>query len=72
MLTISLGVLNLFPIPALDGGRILFVLPELILRRRIPQEWENRINAAGMIALLLLMAYVNIMDFVKPAAVVLP
>jgi regulator of sigma E protease len=65
-------VLNLVPFPALDGGRILFVLPELVLRRRIPQEWENRINAAGMIALLALMAYVNIMDFVNPAVVDLP
>jgi len=72
ILTISLGVLNLFPFPALDGGRILFVLPELVLRRRVPSEWENRINAAGMIALLLLMAYVNIMDFVNPAVVDLP
>jgi regulator of sigma E protease len=72
ILTISLGVLNLFPFPALDGGRILFVLPELVLRRRVPPEWENRINAAGMIALLALMAYVNIMDFVNPAVVNLP
>jgi regulator of sigma E protease len=72
ILTISLGVLNLFPFPALDGGRILFVLPELILRRRIPAEWENRINAVGMALLLVLMIYVNVMDFVNPAIVVLP
>jgi regulator of sigma E protease len=72
ILTISLGVLNLFPFPALDGGRILFVLPELVLRRRIPPEWENRINAVGMALLLLLMVYVNVMDFVNPAIVDLP
>jgi regulator of sigma E protease len=72
ILTISLGVLNLFPFPALDGGRILFVLPELVLRRRIPTEWENRINAVGMALLLALMIYVNVMDFVNPANVVLP
>jgi regulator of sigma E protease len=72
ILTISLGVLNLFPFPALDGGRILFVLPELALRRRIPPEWENRVNAAGMIVLLALMAYVNIMDFIHPATLDLP
>lgn len=72
ILTISLGVLNLFPIPALDGGRILFVLPELFLRRRIPPEWENRINAVGMALLLALMVYVNVMDFVNPAIVELP
>lgn len=72
VLTISLGVLNLFPFPALDGGRILFVLPELILRRRIPPQWENGINAVGMALLLAFMVYVNVMDFVNPAIVTLP
>ncbi len=72
ILTISLGVLNLFPFPALDGGRIVFVLPELILRRRVPPEWENRIHAAGMALLLVFMLYVNVMDFVNPAVINLP
>jgi regulator of sigma E protease len=72
VLTISLGVLNLFPFPALDGGRIFFVLPELILRRRVPPEWENRINAVGMALLLAFMIYVNVMDFVNPAVITLP
>jgi len=72
ILAVSLGVLNLFPFPALDGGRILFVLPELILRRRIPASWENTINAAGMVVLLALMLYVNVMDFVNPAVVSIP
>jgi regulator of sigma E protease len=72
ILTISLGVLNLFPFPALDGGRILFVLPELLLRRRIPPEWENGINAVGMALLLAFMVYVNVMDFVNPAIITLP
>ena len=72
ILTISLGVLNLFPFPALDGGRILFIWPELILRRRIPPQWENGIHAAGMALLLLFMVYVNVMDFVNPAIVNLP
>ncbi|HET6846922.1 MAG TPA: M50 family metallopeptidase [Anaerolineales bacterium] len=72
ILSVSLGVLNLFPFPALDGGRILFVLPELILRRRVPASWENTINAAGMIVLLAFMVYVNVMDFINPAVVVLP
>jgi regulator of sigma E protease len=72
VLTISLGVLNLFPFPALDGGRIFFILPELLLRRRIPPEWENKINAVGMALLLAFMVYVNVMDFVNPAIVTLP
>ncbi len=72
VLTISLGVLNLFPFPALDGGRILFVLPEIFLRKRIPPEWENGINAVGMALLLAFMVYINVMDFVNPAIVTLP
>ena len=72
ILTISLGVLNLFPFPALDGGRIMFVLPELVLQRRVPPEWENGINAVGMALLLAFMVYVNVMDFVNPAIVTLP
>jgi regulator of sigma E protease len=65
-LTISIGLVNLFPFPALDGGRILFVLPELLTRRRVPARFENAIHAAGMIFLLLLMLYINVMDFVNP------
>ncbi|MEP6894686.1 MAG: M50 family metallopeptidase [Chloroflexota bacterium] len=69
-LSISLGVFNLFPIPALDGGRIIFVLPELITRRRVPAQFENIVHTLGMAVLLLLMIYINVMDFINP--VVLP
>jgi regulator of sigma E protease len=72
ILTVSLGVLNLFPFPALDGGRILFVLPELFLRRRVPPQFENVVNAVGMALLLAFMVYVNVMDFVSPAVINLP
>ncbi len=65
-LTISIGLFNLFPFPALDGGRIIFVIPEILFRRRVPQQFENAVHAAGMMLLLLLMLYVNIMDFVNP------
>jgi regulator of sigma E protease len=65
-LTISIGLINLFPFPALDGGRIIFVIPELIFRRRVPHQFENAVHAAGMIFLILLMIYVNVMDFVNP------
>ncbi|MEK6220775.1 MAG: M50 family metallopeptidase, partial [Chloroflexota bacterium] len=43
-ISVSLGLLNLFPIPGLDGGRILFALPEIILKRRIPQKYEEALN----------------------------
>ncbi|HEX6269107.1 MAG TPA: M50 family metallopeptidase, partial [Anaerolineales bacterium] len=71
-LSISLGILNLFPFPALDGGRILFVLPELIFRRRVPHRFENLVHGMGMALLLLVMIYVNVMDFVDPANFTIP
>ena len=71
-LSISLGLFNLFPFPALDGGRILFVLPELIFRRRVSPQLENLVHGMGMAFLLLLMIYVNVMDFVNPINVTIP
>jgi len=71
-LTITLGIFNLLPFPALDGGRIIFVLPELVLRRRVPPEFENLVHAVGFALLLLLMFYINAMDFINPAQFTLP
>ena len=68
-LSISLGIFNLFPFPALDGGRILFVLPEIIFRRRVPAQFENLVHGLGMTVLLLFMIYVNIMDFINPVVI---
>ena len=72
MLSVSLAVFNLLPIPALDGGRILFTLPEIILRRRIPYKLENTINGVAMLLLIALMVFINAMDFINPANVKLP
>jgi regulator of sigma E protease len=63
-ITISLGLLNLLPFPALDGGRILFVLPELVLRRRVPQQFENVVNLVGITILILLMLYINLQEWI--------
>jgi regulator of sigma E protease len=71
-LTISLGIFNLLPLPALDGGRILFVLPELIFRRRVSPQLETAVHGIGLLLLLLLMVYINVMDFVNPINVMLP
>lgn len=71
-LTLTLGIFNLLPFPALDGGRILFVLPELILRRRVPPEFENVVHAVGFALLLAFMIYINAMDFIKPVQINLP
>ncbi len=65
-LSMSLGLLNLLPIPALDGGRILFTLPEILIKRRIPPHVENLINGVALLMLILLMVYVNVMDFINP------
>ncbi|HLO32774.1 MAG TPA: M50 family metallopeptidase [Anaerolineales bacterium] len=71
-LSISLGLFNLFPFPALDGGRIIFVLPELIFRRRVSPQVENLVHGMGMAFLLLLMIYINVMDFINPVTVNIP
>ena len=62
IIALNLGILNLFPIPALDGGRILFVLLEMILRRRLPEKVENWIHTAGFVVLVSLMILVTFKD----------
>jgi regulator of sigma E protease len=62
VISIALGFTNLLPIPALDGGRIIFILPELIFRKRVPAQYENMIHLIGFAALLALMVYVTTQD----------
>ena len=64
--TIALGLTNLLPIPALDGGRILFILPELIVHKRIPAKYENLVHMIGFAALLVLMFVVTAQDILNP------
>lgn len=52
LLTINLGVFNLFPLPALDGGRILFVLVEMVRRKPVPIEKEAIVHFVGIVLLL--------------------
>lgn len=66
LISIALGLTNLLPIPALDGGRILFVIPELILHKRVPAQYENMVHMVGMIAILILMAYVTVDNLIHP------
>ena len=65
LITINLGVFNLLPVPALDGGRAFFILIEMILRRPVSRKYEGWIHAAGMILLLLFMAVVSFSDIWK-------
>jgi regulator of sigma E protease len=69
VISIALGFTNLLPIPALDGGRILFVLPEILLRRRIPAQYENMIHLIGFTLLILLMIYITTQDIINPVAI---
>jgi regulator of sigma E protease len=66
IISMSLGIFNLLPIPALDGGRILLTLPEIIIHRRIPPKYENAIHLVGFAMLLILLIYINLQDFINP------
>lgn len=65
IISLNLGVINLLPIPALDGGHILFALCELISRRRIPLEFQGKINYIGFILLIALIILVTGHDVIK-------
>jgi len=70
VISVSLGFSNLLPIPALDGGRILFILPEIFLNKRVPAKYENLVHFIGYVSLLALMGYVFYQDIINP--IVLP
>ena len=62
IITINLGIFNLLPVPALDGGRLLFILIEMIFRKPVPQKYESIVHAVGMAVLLTFMAFIVIKD----------
>ncbi|MBQ9543920.1 MAG: site-2 protease family protein [Clostridia bacterium] len=64
-ISINLGIMNLLPLPALDGGRIIFVLIEIVIRRPVNRKYEGVIHFVGMVLLLLLMAVITISDVMK-------
>lgn len=65
IISLNLAVVNLLPIPALDGGRLVFVAIEAVTGKTVPPEWYARINAAGFILLLGLIVLVTISDVAK-------
>ena len=65
LLTINLGVFNLLPIPALDGGRLFFMIIELIRRKPIPPEKEGMVHAVGMLILFAFVLYVSFNDIIR-------
>lgn len=64
LITINLGIFNLLPLPALDGGRILFILFELIFRKPVPQKYEGWVHTIGLILLLGLMLIITAKDII--------
>lgn len=65
LLSISLGVLNILPFPALDGGKLLFILIEFVLGRPIPAKWENYVHMLGYALIMLLIIAVTYQDIVR-------
>ncbi len=65
LISVNLGVLNLIPFPALDGGRLLFVIIESVIRRPIKPAISNGFNLVGFALLLLLMVVVTYHDIVR-------
>ena len=65
MITVNLGVFNLLPLPALDGGRLMFLLWEAVTRKPVPAKWEGLVHFGGLILLLLLMLVITYSDITK-------
>ncbi len=66
VISTGLALANLLPLPALDGGRLMFILFEAVFRRRISPRHEGMVHAIGFTLLLALMIYINLQDFVNP------
>ena len=62
LITVNVGVFNLLPVPALDGGRLVFLIIEGVTRHKVPAKYEGLIHAIGLILLLILMVFVTFGD----------
>ena len=65
MLSANLGVMNLLPLPALDGGRLLFMFIEVVRGKPVKKEREGMVHFVGMVLLMLLMVYIMFKDIVN-------
>ena len=65
LLSANLGVMNLLPLPALDGGRLIFLFLEVIRGKPIPPEKEGVVHLIGMVALMVLMAFIFVNDLTR-------
>lgn len=65
ILSISLAFFNILPVPALDGGRLVFILIEACTGRKIPEKYESYAHAVGMAILLTLIALITVHDLTR-------
>lgn len=65
LLTANLGVMNLLPLPALDGGRLVFLIIEAVRGKRVPPEKEGMVHFAGFVLLMALMVVIMFNDILK-------
>lgn len=65
MLSVNLGILNLLPIPALDGGRLVFLLAEVIRGKPVPPEKEGIVHFIGLVFFMVLMVFIFFNDLVN-------
>ena len=65
LLSVNLGIMNRLPLPALDGGRLVFLLVEAVRGKPIPPEKEGMVHLAGFMALMVLMVLVFFNDITK-------
>ena len=65
LISINLAILNIIPFPALDGGRLLFIIIEAVIGRPAPKRVEVAVNAVGFALLILLMVFVTTRDIIK-------
>ena len=65
LISLNLGIMNLLPLPALDGGRLVFLIVEGIRRRPVPPEKEGMVHAIGFLLLLVLIGLVTYQDIAR-------
>ncbi len=65
LIAINIGLFNLLPIPALDGGRMLFLLVELVIRRPVPQKFEKWVHVVGLVLLFGFMILISFKDIIS-------
>ncbi len=65
LITINLGIFNLLPIPALDGGRLVFIIYEMIFKKPVPQKREALVHTIGIIILFGFMIFITFKDILK-------